>query len=57
MCSAPTHVRFTPISDIDCVLRRVRFAPKAETVICANALRTVMTTLDRLMIVQAQNQQ
>src|SRR5262245_35476997 len=34
MCGAIGHVRFAPNSDIDCVRRHVRFAPKAETVIC-----------------------
>jgi hypothetical protein len=57
ICAAIGHVRFTPKSDIECVLWRVRFGPIADTVICANGLRTIMTTLDRLMIVQAQNQQ
>ena len=52
---APAHVRFTPNSDIDCVLRHVRFALKAETVICARrcGVRRMMTMLDRLMIAQA----
>jgi hypothetical protein len=59
MCDAIGHVRFTPNSDIDCVLRHVRFAPKAETVICARrcGVRGIMTMLDRLMIALAQNQQ
>jgi hypothetical protein len=49
------HVCFTPNRDIDCVLRHVRFAPKADKVICARrcGVRRIMTMLDHLMIAQA----
>ena len=30
MCSAKSHVRFTPKSDIDCVSRHVCFGPIAD---------------------------
>jgi hypothetical protein len=52
ICIAIGHVRFASNSGIDCVLRHVRFAPKADDLRTAVRCAEDMTMLDRLMIAE-----
>jgi hypothetical protein len=50
MCGAPTHVRFIPNNDIDCVFRHVRFGPIADIARVGVASEVMRLALLRLRI-------